>query len=154
MKTALSDLDLRVASSVNEALTILRDEKRTPIAGATDVYVGLNFGTFKPRQYLDIWALDELRTISTHDDKLIIGALTSYTSLMQSHIVAERVPMLVEASGLVGGVQILKRCAVRLHQRRLMARGQKSVRVILQAAARHNSEAQYHKTRKILILTT
>lgn len=109
MKTALSDLDLRVASSVNEALTILRDERRTPIAGATDVYVGLNFGTFKPRQYLDIWALDELRTISTHDDKLIIGALTSYRSLMQSHIVSEWVPMLVQASGLVGGVQIQNR---------------------------------------------
>ena len=66
VKTALSDLDMRTASSVNEALTILRDEKRTPIAGATDVYVGLNFGTFKPRQFLDIWALDELRTISIH----------------------------------------------------------------------------------------
>lgn len=109
MKTALSDLDLRTASSIDEALTILRDEKRTPIAGATDVYVGLNFGTFKPRQYLDIWALDELRTISTHDDKLIIGALTSYTSLIHSRVVRDRVPMLIEASRLVGGVQIQNR---------------------------------------------
>ncbi|HEX6576648.1 MAG TPA: FAD binding domain-containing protein, partial [Gemmatimonadaceae bacterium] len=80
-----------------------------PIAGATDVYVGINFGTFTPTQFLDIWALDELRMISTHDDKLVIGALTSYTSLMRSHIVAERVPMLVEASRLVGGVQIQNR---------------------------------------------
>jgi CO/xanthine dehydrogenase FAD-binding subunit len=109
VKTALSELDMRVASSVDEALTILRDEKRTPIAGATDVYVALNFGTFTPRSFLDIWALDELRTISTRDDVLVIGALTSYTTLMQSQIVAERVPMLVEASGLVGGVQIQNR---------------------------------------------
>lgn len=109
MKTALTDLDMRSASSVKEALTILRDEKRTPIAGATDVYVGLNFGTYTPRQYLDIWALDELRMISTHEDTLVIGALTSYTSLMRSQIVAERVPMLVEASSLVGGVQIQNR---------------------------------------------
>jgi len=109
MKTALTGLDMRSASSVNEALTILRDEKRTPIAGATDVYVALNFGLYTPRQYLDIWALDELRMISTHEDTLVIGALTSYTSLMQSQIVAERVPMLVEASGLVGGVQIQNR---------------------------------------------
>ena len=109
MRTALSELDLRVASSLDDALTILRDEKRTPIAGATDVYVALNFGTFTPKQYLDIWALDELRTISTHEDKLVIGALTSYTSLIQSHIVAERLPMLVQASRLVGGVQIQNR---------------------------------------------
>ena len=109
MKTALSELDMRSASSVDEALTILRDEKRTPIAGATDVYVALNFGTLTQRQFLDIWALDELRMISIHDDKLIIGALTSYTSLMQSHLVAERVPMLVDASRLVGGVHIQNR---------------------------------------------
>lgn len=109
MKTALSDLDTRVASSVNEALTILRDEKRVPIAGATDVFVALNFGIMPHRQFLDIWALDELRTISTHDDTLVIGALTSYTTLMRSPIVAERVPMLVEASRLVGGVQIQNR---------------------------------------------
>ena len=100
---------MRTASSIGEALTILRDETRTPIAGATDVYVGLNFGTYKPRSYLDIWALDELRTISTHDDKLVIGALTSYTSLIKSQIVGERVPMLVEASQLVGGAQIQNR---------------------------------------------
>ncbi|MEO8193687.1 MAG: xanthine dehydrogenase family protein subunit M [Gemmatimonadales bacterium] len=109
MRTAISGLDLRRASSVDEALTILRDEKRTPIAGATDLYVALNFGTLAPRQFLDIWALDELRTISIHNGMLVIGALTSYTALMQSHLVAERVPMLAKASSLVGGVQIQNR---------------------------------------------
>lgn len=109
MKTPLSELDLRTASSLDQALGILRDEQRTPVAGATDVYVGLNFGTFAPRRFLDIWGLDELRTISTHGDTLVIGALASYTSLIQSRLVAERVPMLVEASRLVGGVQIQNR---------------------------------------------
>ncbi len=109
MRTAISELDFRKASSLDEALGILRDEQRTPIAGATDVYVALNFGTLVPRQFLDIWALDELRTISIHEDSLVIGALTSYTALMQSHLVADRLPMLAEASSLVGGVQIQNR---------------------------------------------
>lgn len=109
VRIAVSELDMRVASSVDEALRILRDEKRTPIAGATDVYVALNFGTLTPRRFLDIWTLDELRTIFVHQDKLVIGALASYTTLMQSHLVAERVPMLAEASRLVGGVQIQNR---------------------------------------------
>jgi CO/xanthine dehydrogenase FAD-binding subunit len=109
MKTPLSELDLRRAASLDEALGILKEDQRIPVAGATDVYVALNFGTFAPRRFLDIWALDELRTISTHEDTLIIGALTSYTSLIQSHIVNEHVPMLVEASRLVGGVQIQNR---------------------------------------------
>lgn len=109
MKTALSELDMRTAKSVDDALMILKDEKRTPIAGATDVYVALNFGTFTPRSFLDIWGLDELKTISVDGDKLVIGALASYTSIMRSSDVAERVPMLVEASGMVGGVQIQNR---------------------------------------------
>src|SRR5687767_7489245 len=80
MKTPLSELDLRPALNLDEALGILRDERRTPIAGATDVYVALNFGTLAPRRFLDIWALDELRTISIHEDRLVIGALTTYSS--------------------------------------------------------------------------
>ncbi len=109
MRTPLSELDLRKATSVDEALGILRDDPRTPIAGATDLYVALNFGTLAPRRFLDIWTLDELRTISVHGDNLVIGALTSYTALMQSHLVAEWVPMLAEASRMVGGVQIQNR---------------------------------------------
>jgi CO/xanthine dehydrogenase FAD-binding subunit len=100
---------MRSASSLDDALAILRDERRTPIAGATDVYVSLNFGTLTTNRFLDIWGLDELRTISTHADTLVIGALTSYSSLIRSHIVAERLPMLVEASRVVGGVQIQNR---------------------------------------------
>jgi CO/xanthine dehydrogenase FAD-binding subunit len=100
---------MRTASSLDDALGILRDEKRTPIAGATDVYVSLNFGTLTTDRFLDIWGLDELRTISTHNDRLVIGALTSYSALIQSHIVAEHVPMLVDASRVVGGVQIQNR---------------------------------------------
>src|SRR5689334_22230349 len=80
-----------------------------PIAGATDVYVGLNFGTLPVRRYLDIWAVDELRGISVRDDKLVIGALATYTDCIRSREVAERLPMLIDASRLVGGPQIQNR---------------------------------------------
>ncbi len=109
MKIAVSGLDFRRALSVDEALGILREEQRTPVAGATDVYVALNFGTLVPKQFLDIWALDELRTISMRGETLVIGALTSYTSLIESQLVNRHVPMLVQASRLVGGVQIQNR---------------------------------------------
>jgi xanthine dehydrogenase small subunit len=105
----MSEVDLRKASSLDDALMILRNENRTPVAGATDLYVAANYGTLGPRQLLDIWALDELRTISKRDDTLVIGALTSYTSLIESNLVVEHVPMLAEASRLVGGVQIQNR---------------------------------------------
>lgn len=112
MRTAISTLDLRSPSSLSEALVIMRDEPRMIIAGATDVYVALNFGTLTPKRFLDIWALDELRGIALREDTLVIGALATYTDLIRSAHVVERLPMLVEASRLVGGVQIQNRGTV------------------------------------------
>lgn len=110
MRTAVSELDLRSTASLDDALRILRDERRTPIAGATDLYVALNFGTLVPRAFLDIWAVEELRAISERGDNLVVvGALATYTSLIRSPLVRQRLPMLVEAARQIGGVQIQNR---------------------------------------------
>lgn len=108
----MSELDLRRASSMSDALAILRDERRTPIAGATDLYVAAQFGTLVPRKLLDIWDVKELKEITTTGDKLVIGALATYTSLIRSKEVNARLPMLVEASRQVGGPQIQNRGTV------------------------------------------
>lgn len=109
MRIGASTLELRRATSLDEALKILADEPRMPIAGATDVYVGLNFGTLHEKRYLDIWGCDELRGISVKGETLSIGALATYTSIIKSKDVNVRLPMLVEASKLVGGPQIQNR---------------------------------------------
>jgi xanthine dehydrogenase small subunit len=111
-RTPMSELDLRRASSLGDALTILRDEKRTPIAGATDLYVAAQFGTLVPRKLLDIWEVKELRGISLKGDTLVIGALATYTSLIRSPEINKRLPMLIEASQQVGGPQIQNRGTV------------------------------------------
>jgi xanthine dehydrogenase small subunit len=108
----MSELDLRRTSSMADALAILRDEKRTPIAGATDLYVAAQFGTLVPRKLLDIWNVKELKGITTKGDTLVIGALATYTSLIRSKEVQQRLPMLVEASKQVGGPQIQNRGTV------------------------------------------
>jgi CO/xanthine dehydrogenase FAD-binding subunit len=109
VRTAISELDLRRATSLRDALVLLRDEQRTPIAGATDLYVALNFGTLVPRRFVDIWPLDELREISVRGDTLVLGALATYTDTIRSSLVARRLPMLVEAARQVGGPQIQNR---------------------------------------------
>ena len=109
MRTAISGLEVRSAASLSEALSIMRDDRRTPLAGATDLYVALNFGTLEPRRFVDIWAVDELRDISMNGSTLVIGALSTYTSLIRSPLVARQLPMLVEASQQIGGPQIQNR---------------------------------------------
>ena len=95
---------------MDEALALLRDEQRTPIAGATDLYVALNFGTLVPRRFVDIWALRRAaRASRCAIDTLVIGALATYTDVIRSHAVAAALPMLVEAARVVGGPQIQNR---------------------------------------------
>ena len=109
MRTAISTLELRSPRSLDDALGMLRDESLVPIAGTTDVFVSLNFGTLKAQRFLDIWGLDELREIAVRDNVLSIGALASYTSIIRSADVQALLPMLVEAAGQIGGIQIQNR---------------------------------------------
>jgi CO/xanthine dehydrogenase FAD-binding subunit len=89
---------------------MLRDEgPLTPIAGATDLYVAVNFGTLGSSRFLNLWALDSLRAISLRDDSLRIGALATYTAMIRSRLVRRRLPMLVSAAREVGGMQIQNR---------------------------------------------
>ena len=108
MRTAISELDLRRARTVDDALALI-DDGRTPIAGATDLFVALNFGTLGSRRFVDIWSLGELRYIAARGGTLVIGALATYTDAIRSPLVAERLPMLIDASRQVGGPQIQNR---------------------------------------------
>lgn len=109
MRTAVSTLTLRRARSLDDALASVRDERLTPIAGGTDLYVALNFGTLASSRFLDLWPLDELRTIAMRGDVLSIGALATYTMMIRSPLVRSRIPILIDAARQIGGVQIQNR---------------------------------------------
>jgi xanthine dehydrogenase small subunit len=96
--------------SLGDALKMLRDEgPLVPMAGCTDLYVSLNFGTLKDTRFLNLWTLDPLRKIEMRGDVLSIGALATHTDLIRSPLVRRRVPMLAAAAREVGGVQIQNR---------------------------------------------
>ncbi len=110
MRTAVSRLELLQPRTVREALEMLRDEgPLVPLAGCTDVYVGLNFGTLPAKRFLDLWPLAELRRIGISEGALSIGALATYTEIMRSALVRRRLPILAAAAGEIGGVQIQNR---------------------------------------------
>jgi len=110
VRSPLSAYTLRRARSLTDALKVLRDAPETvPIAGCTDVYVSLEFGSPPGTRYLDLWPLSPLRRIALRDGVLSIGALATYTSIIRSRLVRSRLPMLVAASREVGGAQIQNR---------------------------------------------
>jgi len=110
MRTAVSRLELREPTSLRDALSMLRDEgPLTPLAGATDLYVALNDGTLEATRFLNLWRLDALRRITVSGETLVIGALATYTAMIRSRAVRERLPMLESAARVIGGEQIQNR---------------------------------------------
>src|SRR5262245_45542040 len=107
MQATISHRSLFVPKSLGDALKMLRDEAPlTPMAGCTDLYVALNFGTLGDRRFLDLWRLDALRRIDVRDGRLSIGATATHSDLIRSPLVRKRLPMLAAAACEIGGVQI------------------------------------------------
>src|SRR5690348_9870890 len=110
MQGSVAGFRLYVPRSLSDALKMLRDEDLlTPMAGCTDLYVSLNFGTLKERRFLNLWGLDALRHIEIRGGRLSIGALATHTDLIRSPLVRKRLPMLAAAAQEIGGVQIQNR---------------------------------------------
>jgi xanthine dehydrogenase small subunit len=110
MRTATSVLELRRPKSLKEALVMLRDEPQlVPMAGCTDLYVAVNFGTLTGSRFLDLWPLAPLRRITVSGDTLVVGALATYTEIIKSRHVRKLLPMLVDSARQIGGPQIQNR---------------------------------------------
>ncbi|MEP7310267.1 MAG: FAD binding domain-containing protein [Acidobacteriota bacterium] len=93
-----------------DALRMLRDEgPLVPMAGCTDLYVALNFGTLRGTRFLDLSRLANLRSIDVRGVVLSVGALVTYTDIIGSPLIRRRVPMLCAAAREIGGVQIQNR---------------------------------------------
>jgi len=82
----------------------------SPVAGGTDLMVQVTGELGEPpERILDIWALDELRGIRLDGEVLEIGALTTYTEVRNSPVIAEFLPALAEAAATIGAAQIQNR---------------------------------------------
>jgi CO/xanthine dehydrogenase FAD-binding subunit len=75
------------------------------LAGGTDLLADLKFGPHHPKMIVDISRLDELKEIEIASDGLHIGALVTHSEIMQSPVIRDMFPALVEAAHTIGAVQ-------------------------------------------------
>jgi len=110
VKGAVAPLELLEPKTLATALKLLRTRgPLTPLAGCTDLYVLLNFGTLPGTRFMDLSRLGPLRRIHLDGDTLVIGALATWTEIIRSRLVRGRLPMLVQAAREIGGPQIQNR---------------------------------------------
>lgn len=97
-------------SSLAEALETLRSEPQTRIiAGGTDLIIQLKDQIASPPKLVNIQDLPELRYVSLKDGFMHLGALATFTDIINSQLAQEHAFPLVEACKCIGGVQIQNR---------------------------------------------
>jgi CO/xanthine dehydrogenase FAD-binding subunit len=103
-----SEIDVLTPQSIDEALEILhRNETGVRIiAGGSDVIVQLRDGVLKTDKLLNIVSLKELRFIRHVDNRIHIGALSTYSDIIHNDVIRKQGWVLVEAAKQIGAIQL------------------------------------------------
>src|SRR5260370_30584691 len=111
MRGYIPDYQLTTTSSLAETLSLLANEPGVwkPFAGGTDLMVLLEAGKLPHRNYINIWKLDELRSVEIEPQHITVGALTTYTDVQANEILRAEFPMLCQAASETGGLAIQNR---------------------------------------------
>jgi len=105
MIPVLDEYQLVVPRSLPEALDELAKHPQSrPFAGGTDLMVVLEAGHLPAGRYVSLQHCRELRGIEKRDDGISVGALTTYTEIQRSALLARDYPLLVVAARETGGV--------------------------------------------------
>jgi CO/xanthine dehydrogenase FAD-binding subunit len=103
-------MEVFLPRSLDEALELkAAHPEAVPVAGGTDLWVAVNFGTARPPAVLDLSRVSELKTWRVDDGRVHVGAGVTFARI-ERELVAYR--PLAEAARSVGSPQIRNRATI------------------------------------------
>ncbi|MEA2097002.1 MAG: xanthine dehydrogenase family protein subunit M [Candidatus Cloacimonadota bacterium] len=110
----INDFDYHKPKDINETLLLLSEleGKAKILAGGTDLIVHLKEELAKPEFIIDIKGIEELNKIDISNDRIFIGAGITFTDIIESKQLKEKIPILWEASEKVASVGIRNRATL------------------------------------------
>ena len=96
------------AESVEHAIKLRQEHPQAHIiAGGSDVLIRIREGKYAGCELISIYTLDELRGVTLDTSgALRIGPLTAFSALEKHPLILEKIPVLAQAAGSVGGPQV------------------------------------------------
>ena len=82
------------------------------LAGGTDLINNLDDEVVSPEAVIDLKGIKELARLDTSGSRLVIGALATFSDLLESPVVKKGYPLLWEAAGEVASVSIRNRATM------------------------------------------
>lgn len=100
--------------SLAEAIKIMakRGDRARIIAGGTDLICLISDGAVKPDLVVDIKGVPGLAGISFKGGKLRLGALTTFTDLLESKLIRDKFPVFAEMAGWVASNGVRNRATM------------------------------------------
>ncbi len=110
----LNDFEYKKPKELDVALSLLSShhEKAKILAGGTDLVVYLKEDILQPKLIIDIKGLSDLNKIEISDDYITIGAGVTFTDIIESKNIKEKLPILYQASESVASIGIRNRATV------------------------------------------
>jgi CO/xanthine dehydrogenase FAD-binding subunit len=107
----MREFDFSLPKSIDEVITALDDRDSCVVAGGTDVIPKMkrNGALLPARVWVDISHIHGLRFIRQEANRIHIGALTTHSEIIESSVLKEFSPSLVEAASTIGCVQTRNR---------------------------------------------
>lgn len=95
------------ATSVDDAIAVLAGNPDAKIlAGGYSLIPAMKLRLASPGLLVDLTRLPELKGVSIEDDRVVIGAMTTYDEVRDTPGISELFPSLVEAIGVLGDQQV------------------------------------------------
>lgn len=91
-----------VPRSINELCQVLQTTGGKIVAGGTDMLPQMRSAKQHPTALIDISHIADLRYIRESDGEIAIGALTTWSDILESSLIQQTAPALVQAAALVG----------------------------------------------------
>lgn len=106
-----ASFDYHTASTVPEAIELLQrygDDAKL-LAGGHSLLPMMKLRLAQPEHIIDIGTIPGLAYVRQEQDAIAIGALTTYTTIVQSDVLRQQYPLLVEGCEEVGDRQVRNR---------------------------------------------
>jgi carbon-monoxide dehydrogenase medium subunit len=106
-----ADFDYKAPTSLDEALSLLAEygEDAKVLAGGHSLLPLMKLRLASPRVLIDLAQVDGLSFVRDAGNQIVIGAMTPYAALQDSHLLQRRAPLLAQAAGMVGDQQVRNR---------------------------------------------
>jgi len=103
-----TDFEYHRADSVEDAIQLLNKfgEEAKLLAGGHSLLPAMKLRLSTPEKIIDITRIEELNTITTEDNTLIVGAGSTHAEIANSNTVKEHLPLLAMTASQIGDVQV------------------------------------------------